>query len=59
MYLPVDVQFELNKRYGLDWNKDQVQLEDKIDALTDNLTIEARFMKEVIKIVKNDMDYNE
>ena len=50
MYLPVDVQIRLNEKYGLDWDKDQDQLDEKIDELLAHAETPETFARKIISL---------
>jgi len=50
MYLPVDVQIRLNEKYGLGWDKDQDQLDEKIDELLAQAETPETFARKVISL---------
>ena len=50
MYLPVDVQIRLNEKYGLGWDKDQDQLDEKIDELLAQTETPETFARKVISL---------
>ena len=50
MYLPVDVQIRLNEKYGLGWDIDQDQLDEKIDELLAQAETPETFARKVISL---------